>query len=309
VNRAELMERGQQRVLDFCEQNAWRSPVLKTQLPGRLRGACGLYDRGTLYVEESLCARPGYGGRAWSWPGYLIDRTPYGVWAHELGHYADELLGDVSRGVLADVQDEPLTSYCPNPMEWWAELFRLFVTNPSLLRLVRPRTYIQIRLLGVRPVEERGWKEVLAGCPDRTRRMAQKRIDQAKEQRLGWIPSEGSTAFIGFGYPPAPLACSNLEWPAPTTVSTRRTRTRKESSMASFSEQLRKAILNCGLPICHLASVVGLAPCTITRFIKGETGLSSKTADILTGFLKLELVQVEKPRLPPRRKRGRPRKE
>lgn len=35
----------------------------------------------------------------------------------------------------------PITSYAPNPAEWFAEIFRLFVTNHGLLKQLRPKTY------------------------------------------------------------------------------------------------------------------------------------------------------------------------
>lgn len=87
--------------------------------------------------------------RNWTWPGSVIDREPYGVIAHELGHHCDWLAskvkgvygGDYSVNLLKQSRESALTGYCPNPWEWFAEMFRLFVTNHGLLAQLRPRTY------------------------------------------------------------------------------------------------------------------------------------------------------------------------
>ena len=39
------------------------------------------------------------------------------------------------------VSKRVLTSYCPNNAEWFAEMFRLSITNSQLLQQLRPRTY------------------------------------------------------------------------------------------------------------------------------------------------------------------------
>jgi hypothetical protein len=112
---------------------------------------------------------------AWSFPGYSVDRTPYGVIQHELGHHADYVksekrgsyYGDFSINMRATVGEKPLTSYCPNDAEWFAEMFRLFVTNPDLLRLLRPDTHAAMRE-HFKPIFDGSWRERMTGAPERT---------------------------------------------------------------------------------------------------------------------------------------------
>jgi hypothetical protein len=179
--KLELAAQGVDLIKRMCVANGWKIPAIKAHVPGG--GSCGLYERRTVHVDASACAGKGYGGPAWSWPGYIIDRTPYGVHAHELGHYVDELMGGrmgiFSRRLRKLSGEEPLTGYCPNTEEWWAEIFRLFVTNPDLLHGVRPLAYRHIHAAGLKPVEERPWRTVLQGAPERTLAMAQRRLQEA----------------------------------------------------------------------------------------------------------------------------------
>lgn len=55
-------------------------------------------------------------------------------------------------------------------------MLRLFVTNPSLLKAVRPRTYDLICAAGLCVSERRHWHEVLSDAPARTREMAERRV-------------------------------------------------------------------------------------------------------------------------------------
>lgn len=208
--RITLAQRGVALVREACRVNGWplvngksrpegdnRRPVLTlaAKLPPFSGATCGVYvpgRRARLCVDAHLCARPGYGGRAWSWPGYVVDRTPYGVHAHELGHHAEvmvrwrallepahplaNIMGNPARRGRAETQEPALTSYCPNDHEWWAEMFRLFMTNSDLLRLVRPKTYSLFLRMGLVPFETRPWEEVLADAPECTRAAARGKI-------------------------------------------------------------------------------------------------------------------------------------
>ena len=150
-------------------------------------GACAFYRRNTIYICVEKCAQPGTAGRSWSWPGYIVDRTPYGVLAHELGHSVDHALsqetgayfGNFSRDIFRITGEEAITNYAPNVAEWWAEIFRLFVTNPALLKVLRPRTYEAALKLGLRPLPGDDWKQVLADAPERTLKAAENKIRQA----------------------------------------------------------------------------------------------------------------------------------
>ena len=129
---------------------------------------------------------------AWSYPGYVIDRTPHGVLAHELGHHVDCTLstkkgsygGDFSQQMRVKVNEPKLTNYCPNDWEWFAEMFRLFVTNSDLLRVVRPRTYSAL-CERFQPVITAGWRDVLRDAPQRTIEQAAKKCTGMKQSR--WL--------------------------------------------------------------------------------------------------------------------------
>ncbi|TWA73960.1 hypothetical protein FBZ83_12627 [Azospirillum brasilense] len=102
---------------------------------------------------------------------------PYGVLAHELGHHVDVLRsttvdryrGNFSADLRRQASEPKLTNYCPDDGEWFAEMFRLFVTNPDLLRGLRPRTYAALIERGFCPVFcSDDWRTRLAGAPART---------------------------------------------------------------------------------------------------------------------------------------------
>lgn len=183
-----LLKAGADRCAAFCRANGIESPAVDVSWEKWRVNSCAYYRTGTISICLPLCARPGYGGRAWSWPGYVIDRTPYGVLAHELGHHADVLnstkrgkySGDFSRFVRRTTKDAPLTGYCPDDGEWFAEHFRLFVTNPDLLMRVRPRTW-ELLATKFRPVTANDWLVELCrnDAPDRILAMARKKITQA----------------------------------------------------------------------------------------------------------------------------------
>lgn len=131
-------------------------------------GVCAYYRDGVIYISVEACARIGTAGRAWSYPGYVVDRTPYGVLAHELGHHVEGAHG-AAGGLVArlwrqETGERPLTGYCPNDNEWFAEIFRVFITNPDLLRQLRPATFVRLRERWPTPVETRAWDVVLAGA-------------------------------------------------------------------------------------------------------------------------------------------------
>jgi hypothetical protein len=168
-NKRALYEMGRLLACTFCEMNHVPAPqfrlVEKKDWPFE---PCAYYRPATPAVEQwtarlgaghgpgvnlclDKCASPcdELPGRQWSWPASTTDREPYGVVAHELGHHCDWLTGhnkgsygsEYSSAVMKESGEPPVTSYAPNPWEWFAEIFRLFVTNPDLLRLIRPRAY------------------------------------------------------------------------------------------------------------------------------------------------------------------------
>lgn len=182
MTKLEMLVSGLKLARDFCAANGMREPGVEIyeNADWRYPSTCAYYRPERIHIAPGRCAHIGRAGRAWSYPGYVIDRTPHGVVAHELGHHVDHMRsdvkgaygGDFSSRMRAETGEPKLTNYCPNDWEWFAEMFRLFVTNSDLLRVVRPRTHTAIVCAGIRAVVDRPWREVLVDAPARTIEMA-----------------------------------------------------------------------------------------------------------------------------------------
>lgn len=137
-------EAGIARAQRFLAHNNYRLPTYETRERGP---SCGWYRDGRVTVVVSLCSPGGY-----SAPGQLVDRTPYGVVAHETAHYVDDLSGwRLSGEFWRAVCEKPVTKYGRNkPVELFAEFVRVFVTNPQLLRAERPEAYRWLRRAGLK---------------------------------------------------------------------------------------------------------------------------------------------------------------
>lgn len=184
MNKDELLKRGIWLAERFCARNKLVMPEIRVIPKADWRfQACAYYRPAYIAICVEKCAAEGKAGRSWSWPGYVVDRTPYGVIQHELGHSVDytfsqskgAYFGDYSLGMLTATGEPALTGYAPNAAEWFAEIFRLFVTNADLLRRVRPKAFTALasRLTAV-VVEP--WQDVLSAAPTRTVAMAEKKI-------------------------------------------------------------------------------------------------------------------------------------
>jgi len=163
-SRDQLFEFGLRHIRKWCELNSVGAPTVELKTGEPDFGTCAYYRSGVIYIWVGSCAEIGTAGRQWSYPGYVVDRTPYGVLAHELGHHVDNqhgAAGGYRSHVWRPLDMAPLTGYCPNDNEWFAELFRLFVTNPDLFRQLRPK--IQDLFFGDWPnvAQHRQWAEVL----------------------------------------------------------------------------------------------------------------------------------------------------
>lgn len=186
--REKLYKRGLARALDFCLVNKIKMPEMRRVARDDWQfDTCAYYRPTYIAICVERCAVPGYGGRAWSWPGYVVDRTPYGVIQHELGHHVDILLsgmkagyqGEFSRKLRKITREDPITTYCPNDAEWFAEVFRLFITNADLLRCIRPKTYVQLANQ-FKFVSELDWQVELDDAPERYITAAQRKIDHVQ---------------------------------------------------------------------------------------------------------------------------------
>jgi hypothetical protein len=163
-----LFQFGVTRINTWCVANSIKAPYVYANWQGNCDfGVCAYYRKGTISIWPNQCAAIGTAGRQWSFPGYCVDRTPFGVLAHELGHHVDcahGAAGGTLSHIWRPIDPVPLTSYCLNDNEWFAELFRLFVTNPDLLRVVRPRIWSLFDHSWI-SVETRDWQTVLASAP------------------------------------------------------------------------------------------------------------------------------------------------
>ncbi len=61
----------------------------------------------------------------------------------------------------------------------------------------------------------------------------------------------------------------------------------------SISEQLRGYLKDCGLSTYRLEREIGIHNSVLSRFLRGERGLSLGAIDALSKYLKLRLVQDE----------------
>jgi hypothetical protein len=184
MTKRELYSAGRVRLERWCHGNNVPPPSIEeTDEPKRF-GVCAYYRDSVIYISVGACAAIGRAGRAWSYPGYVVDRTPYGVLAHELGHHVDRAHG-VGGGVVSHAWRErtkapALTGYCPNDNEWFAELFRLYVTNPDLLKALRPSVYALMFERWPRHVDWRPWIQVLADAPERHVAAARNKVAAAE---------------------------------------------------------------------------------------------------------------------------------
>lgn len=125
------------------------------------------HDRHIL-LYYNRCYVPNARGK--TWPGFSHDLTVLGVLAHETGHYVNDLLGwDAVPKKMYDLRMRELASTpyaMKDPHEDFAEACGLFIVNPSLLEKLRPRRHeFLTNDLGLKPVESRHWREILAESP------------------------------------------------------------------------------------------------------------------------------------------------
>ena len=182
-SKEQMAEAGLLLAKRFISANSIVAPFIDIHYFKRPKSGCGYYSNNMIVVYVKATAAIGKSGQAWSYPGYAIDRTAYGVIQHELGHHVDKLAGwKLSSRVRKLSGEKPLTGYAPDDAEWFAEMFRLFCTNPSLLRLIRPKTYAVLREQ-FESVEKRGWRNVLFDAPKRTLSQSLKKISAAKNKQ------------------------------------------------------------------------------------------------------------------------------
>lgn len=164
-----------QLVKEFCALNHIPRPrhIAFYDAPS---GECGCYysRSSTIQICPAACSKEvqNPANMRWSHPHYFTDRTIYGVLHHEFGHYVHEYLKYPKLP-----PKHKITSYEPNMSERFAETMKLFLGNPDLLREYAPARYNKMISLGLKPVYNTPWREVMARDG-----MSRRFIDRAAEK-------------------------------------------------------------------------------------------------------------------------------
>lgn len=184
-----LLDEGIALMEQFCDVNGIKVPSVQLHETSVWRfGVCAYYRPTQIEICLGKCASIGVAAMAWSYPGYTVDRTPYGVIQHELGHHVDvqhstkidRYRGDFGENMRAISGEKPISGYSPDYGEWFAEMFRLFVTNPDLLKHLRPVTH-GLLLEHFTPVITDAYDVVLANAPQRTQDACKKKVASEKK--------------------------------------------------------------------------------------------------------------------------------
>jgi len=126
-------------------------------------------------------------GFQWSYTGFKADLTAPGILAHETGHHIHRIMSirndDLGIRKMVDfiytsVEGErSVSGYEPNAYEVFAESTRLFILNPELLRLGRPKRWSMLTdRLGLKPPHDVHWRHVLKHAHPRIIAAAEKWI-------------------------------------------------------------------------------------------------------------------------------------
>lgn len=179
--KAQLFSAGKELIVKWCQLNSVTPPEVLIDEQVTQFDTCAYYRDSIIHIWVPACAAIGTAGRAWSYPGYIVDRTPYGVLAHELGHHVDDPYtvsqGRFSHDCFMSTREAPVTSYAAtNVAEWFAEAFRIYVTNPQLLQALRPKTWAFMVARWPRIAEQRAWEQVLSNSARDHVKAAQNRI-------------------------------------------------------------------------------------------------------------------------------------
>jgi hypothetical protein len=108
-----------------------------------------------------------------------------------MGHHLDYIssgdrgryFGDFSSSLRAKTKDKPISGYCDNDAEWFAEIARLFLTNAMLLGLLRPKVF-DVLIERWAPVSGDDWeselREIILGVPERITKNLKKKIQSIR---------------------------------------------------------------------------------------------------------------------------------
>lgn len=174
ASKSDVAEATKELVYEMCELNRIKRPkIIIDEFASRDYGWFEPKTPESIFCNIRTCRpiakTPGYD---WSYPGYKVDITPAGIIAHEFGHYVswhkfskDKKIADAIHDVMLS-GERAITSYdhkTSDPHETLAEMMRLFVTNPDLLRAGRPNRWsLMTRILDYKPLIVSPWWKVLS---------------------------------------------------------------------------------------------------------------------------------------------------
>lgn len=162
--KQELFSIGITLVEKFCVINSIRPPSISIEENTKKPYYGIFYPNNTIYINIGRCRPPvKVPGYDWTFPGYAQDLTPYGIIAHEFGHYISDLLGKEFRKNFFNIRkiEHNVTASDNRGLdEKMAEAARLFLTNPDLLKRGRPHRY-SILSDYYKPIIKHRWKTVL----------------------------------------------------------------------------------------------------------------------------------------------------
>ena len=190
-NKKQAFEDAQTLVREFLDLNSLSHPVSMSDVdiflnstPSNMRGY-GLYDFKTtrliVNVKKSRTPvkTPGF---SWSYTGYKADLTIPGILCHEIGHHTHNMrerdlgvqpIKELLKSIRAN--EKAVSSYEPNVYETFAEMTKLFVLNPNLLKLGRPlRWSFLTQDVQLKPLHDEPWKNVLVNAHEKLIAAAEK---------------------------------------------------------------------------------------------------------------------------------------
>jgi hypothetical protein len=178
-----LLSAGLELAHDFCKLNKLEVPkvIIDNSMDDSFYGI--FYWNNVIYINRKLC-RPivKVPGHDWSFPGFVEDLTPYGIIAHEMGHYISDQLGKSFRKnfVKLKSREENISDRDDkNVDERMAEAARLFITNPDLLKQGRPLRY-SIFSEYYTPIIDNKWKTILKNAHPKIVSSAERWIQKNK---------------------------------------------------------------------------------------------------------------------------------
>lgn len=170
---------------DFLKLNNMKNIIVKIEPKERsFDGYCGWQDFNTniVHIIIEKCARINL---MYSYPNFTSNRTPQGVLIHEFGHLITapkyRPWNGSNKTIKDKVKEKCISSYAPNSNEWVAEQLKLFITNPDLLKILRPKTYNEFSKYW-KPLNRGLYKEVLkyplGYIPERIEKRLEAKLDK-----------------------------------------------------------------------------------------------------------------------------------